>query len=115
MPSSTPRQPGKVLRTDLWRNAELWRLWCWCWFSAARKLRTTQVNMMPVRLAAGQVAATLEVICEQTGLGPEVVRKNLAVGKSAGLLELRAAHWGLRITIVGWQYPCTHTPPPFPE
>lgn len=109
-----PTSSRKLLRTQLWQNAELWRLWCWCWLSAARRLGTALVNQVPVRLCAGQVATTLEVMSEQTGLRPDVVRRNLAIGKNVGLLELRAAHWGLRITIVDWQGSAAHMPSPRP-
>lgn len=110
MQNGTGIQRQELLRTALWQDAGLWRLWCWCLVCAARKTRTVLLNNVPVRLAAGQLAAPLEVICTQTGLGPDVVRKSLVIGKNAGVFKVRATPWGLRITIVNWQETLRRTP-----
>jgi len=61
------------------------------------------LGQVPMRLAAGQVAATVQDICQGTGLSAEAVRKSLTVGKELGLLEVRPTPWGMQIGIVNWQ------------
>lgn len=100
------------LDNPLWADLAAWRLWCWCVLSAARKARTLHLNTVPVRLAAGQAAASLEVICEQTGLRNTEIRRALAIGKTLGVYMVRPLPWGLLITIVDWQEISRRTPTP---
>lgn len=103
MKAAPARAADWTLKSPLWRHAELWRLWSWCVLSAARKHRMSCDCPVPVRLAPGEAAAPLEVICAQTGLPPQAVRQALTIGKNIGALKVRAGPWGLRIAIVDWQ------------
>lgn len=93
----------RLLGSPVWQDRNLWRLWCWCLLSAARKSATVMPGGVPTRIAAGELAASVEVICRGTGLDMEAVRRSLTIGKRLGLLEVRASPWGLRIYIVNWQ------------
>jgi len=93
----------QLLESPAWKDQNLWRLWCWCHLCAARKARTAFLDQVPVRLAPGQAAASLEQISQVTGLSLKAVRASLEIGKTLGLLDIRATPWGLRITIVNWQ------------
>jgi hypothetical protein len=95
--------PCSLIGTKTWSHADLWRLWCWCLFTAANKTRAIRIAGVPLRLEVGQLAAPLEDICRATGLTPEAVRQCLAIGKRCGLLDVRATPWWLRINIVNWQ------------
>jgi hypothetical protein len=95
--------PGTLLSSAAWEHADLWRLWCWCLFMAAPRARTMHIGGLPLRVAAGQLAAPLGEIGRATGLTPEAVRRCLVIGKRHGFLDVRAAPWWLRITIVNWQ------------
>lgn len=109
---ATQHKPIPNLDSPLWADMDAWRLWCWCVLSAARKAQTIRLNTVPVRLAAGQVAAPLEVIFSQTGLRPKGLRKALTVGKTLGVYVVRPLPWGLLITIVNWQEVLRRTPTP---
>ena len=91
-----------VLHTDVWRQAELWRLWSWCLLSAEKKAKDTTIEGMPVRLGPGELAPSCQTLCQGTGLSREVVMRFLAIGKRMGLWELRPTPWWLRIKIVNW-------------
>lgn len=112
MQASPSHAPDATLLSPLWEDRDAWRLWSWCVLTAARKARTIALNTVPVRLAAGQTAAPLEVICTQTGLRPEAVRRSLTIGKKLGIYVVRASPWGLHITIVDWQEILRRTPAP---
>lgn len=113
MRTNTSHASKTTLHSLLWADQDAWRLWSWCVLSVAHKARTTLIDMIPVRLAAGQIAAPLEVICTQTGLRPEAIRKALTIGKKLGIYAVRASPWGLHITIVDWQEVSRRTPAPF--
>lgn len=112
MQASTRRPSIIRLGGPLWADRNAWRLWSWCVLCAARKARTIQLNGVPVRLDAGQAAATMEVICTQTGLRQNELRKALTVGKTLGVYVVRPLPWGLLITIVDWQQVLRCTPAP---
>jgi hypothetical protein len=103
MPSTTLCARRASLQSPLWSDANAWRLWSWCVLSVARKAQIIHMNSVPVRLAAGQVAAPLEVICAQTGLPQNALCKALTVGKILGVYVVRPLPWGLVIIIVEWQ------------
>jgi hypothetical protein len=92
-----------LLGSPAWQDGDLWRLWCWCLFSAAAKAGTVLLDGVPVRVAAGQLAAPARAVCAGTGLDAAALRCSLAKGKNLGLLEVLLLPWGLRITIVNWQ------------
>gem|GEM_PF-6846955 len=43
---------------------------------------------MTIRFGAGELAASLGVLCQGTGLAPKSIVRCLAIGKKLGLLEL---------------------------
>ncbi len=100
--STLTLHPG-LLQTPAWKDANLWRVWCWCLLSAARKARTISFEGMRMRLAPGEAAAPLAMLARSTGLSPHEVRTSLQMGKTLGLLEVRATPWALRIVVVNWQ------------
>lgn len=93
----------RLLGSPAWQDGDLWRLWCWCMLSAARKSATVMLGEVPTRIGAGELAASMGVICRGTGLDMQAVRRSLTIGKRLGLLEVRTSPWGLRISIVNWQ------------
>lgn len=104
--------PTPALTSTLWREADLWRLWSWCFFSAARKSRQIELQGLPVFLNAGEIAAPLSAILAGTGLAEEKARKALAKGKTLGLWEVRPTPWWLRIVIVNWHNIARQKPSP---
>ena len=86
--------------SPLWREADLWRLWSWSLFHAARKRRRISIEGLPLELAAGELAASLSAIVEETGLPLNAVRQALRIGKELGLWTVRLTPWWVRIAIV---------------
>lgn len=91
------------LASPLWQDAPLWRLWCWCRASAARRRRTASLGGVPLRLEAGQLAATPDELALGTGLARHELLRALNLARRLGLVDLTRTPWGLRIAIVDWQ------------
>jgi hypothetical protein len=92
-----------LVSSPVWMHADLWRLWCWCLFTIADRPRDMCIGGVPLRVAAGQLAAPPADICRATGLSLDALRCCLEIGKRSGFLDVRATPWWLRIEIVNWQ------------
>lgn len=114
MQKDSAKRPADAFSDPVWQDQALWRVWCWGLLRAAKKSREASLGGVPVRLAAGQLAASLEQMRQDTGLEVASLRQALSLGKRLGILEVQPVLFGLRITIVDWQYHSRGLPaPPF--
>lgn len=87
------------LNKPLWRDAALWRLWCWCRAQAAARPRTTRLGGVPLRIGLGELAATPQELRQGTGLDAKSLCQALEHGCALGLFTLRKTPWGVRIKL----------------
>lgn len=91
------------LESAIWKDAKLWRLWCWLLLSARWKCGKDLLGRQPVQLAPGEIVTSLDGLAACTGLSLKEVRSALALGKRIGALTTKGTPWGTRIGIVNWQ------------
>ena len=91
------------LESIIWKDAKLWRLWCWLLLNVRWKGGRGLLGRQPVVLEPGELVTSLEALAASTGLSAKEVRSALALGKSIGALTTKGTPWGTRVGVVNWQ------------
>lgn len=92
----------KSLKSDVWDNPNVWRLWCWLLMKASYQSCKLTVGLTLVELAPGELVFGRKKCSIETGLSEKKVRNCLQALKTASRIAIKTASKFSIVSIINW-------------
>jgi|GEM_PF-4425214 len=92
----------RTLKSDVWQNPKVWRIWCWMLMKATHKQINQMVGYQSVTLNPGEFIFGRKICSKETMVSEKSVRRCLQSLKSANRVAIKSSNKFSIVSIINW-------------
>lgn len=93
----------RSLRSDVWQNPKVWRVWCWMLMKATHKQIIQMVGYQPVDLNPGEFVFGRKNCSKETKVSENAVRTCLQALKLTNRITIKSSTKFSVVSIINWE------------